>query len=369
MKQEWKYGILGDVVKKGSSNISLNKLKDEEGDYPVFGAKGFIKNVSFFQQEHEYLAIIKDGAGIGRVSKYPEKSSVLATMQYLIPKNGFDIDFIQYFLKGIDFEKHRSGSTIPHIYFKNYKTEPFPLTPLPEQQRIVFVLDEAFASIAGAKSNAERNLVNARELFETVLEKIFITSGKGWVIKKIGDVCNLYQGLAINKGTKHLLVPESNLPLLRIKDLRNNSAEMFVKESGYPKNSLVKETDILYSRTGASLGLVFTGRRGILHNNSFKITPNSMLDREYLFWWLQNPIFKKKIFGLASKTAQPDITHKIFKQQEIMIPPLAEQRAIVERLEALSAETGRLEEIYAAKVHSLEELRRVLLGKAFSGEL
>ncbi|HBK71218.1 MAG TPA: hypothetical protein DDZ39_06115, partial [Flavobacteriaceae bacterium] len=133
----WKYGVLEDAVNKGSSNISLNKVKDDEGEYPLFSAKGLNKKISFFHQEKEYLAIIKDGAGIGRVSKHPEKSSVVATMQYLIPKEGFDIGFVQYFLNGIDFQKHRQGSTIPHVYFKDYKSEPFPLLELTQQKQIV----------------------------------------------------------------------------------------------------------------------------------------------------------------------------------------------------------------------------------------
>jgi len=162
LSKSWEYGILEDAVKKGSSNISLNKIKDDEGVYPVFSAKGFAKNVSFFQQEQEYIAIIKDGAGIGRVARYPAKSSVVATMQYLIPKDGFDIGFIEYFLRGIDFEKHRSGSTIPHVYFKDYKSEAFPLIPLPEQQRIVEILDKAFVAIDKARQNAERNLRNGK---------------------------------------------------------------------------------------------------------------------------------------------------------------------------------------------------------------
>ena len=130
MTQHWKYVTLDNAVKKGSSNISLNKIQEEMGEYPVYGAKGFVKNVSFFQQEQDYLAIIKDGAGIGRVSKHPAKSSVLATMQYLVPKDGFDIGFIGYFLNSIDFEKYRNGSTIPHIYFKDYKNVPIPMLPL-----------------------------------------------------------------------------------------------------------------------------------------------------------------------------------------------------------------------------------------------
>jgi len=198
MKQGWEYCQLEDAVKKASSNISINKIKNEDGDYPVFAAKGFVQNVSFYHQYEDYLAIIKDGAGIGRVSKHPAKSSVVATMQYLIPKNGFDIDFIKYFLEGIDFEKHSNGSTIPHIYFKDYKSEKFSKIPLSEQQRIVSILDKAFSAIERSRKNAEQNLKNARELFESYLQGVFEKKGDGWETSTLGEVCSLYQGIAIN---------------------------------------------------------------------------------------------------------------------------------------------------------------------------
>lgn len=78
--KDWGYFQLNNAVTKGSSNSSLNKIKGDDGDYPVFPAKGFVQNVSFYQQDEDYLAIIKDGAGIGRVSKHPAKSSAVATM-------------------------------------------------------------------------------------------------------------------------------------------------------------------------------------------------------------------------------------------------------------------------------------------------
>lgn len=368
MKEGWEYCQLEDVVKKGSSNISLNKIKGEDGEYPVFAAKGFVQNVSFYHQEEDYLAIIKDGAGIGRVSKHPAKSSVVGTMQYLIPKEGFDIDFIKYFLEGIDFEKHRNGSTIPHIYFKDYKSEKFPKIPLPEQQRIVSILDQAFAAIDKAKANSEQNLQNAKELFESYLQGVFEKIGDGWETATLGDVCSLYQGIAINAKTKHALVEKSELPLLRIKDLKNNTEEQYIDPKNFPKNALVNEDDIVYTRTG-SLGLVFRGRKGVLHNNSFKVVPNSKLDKDYLFIWLQNPIFKSKILDLALRAAQPDITHKIFKIQEISFPSLEEQQTIVRQLDALRAETQKLESVYQKKMDDLDELKKSILQKAFAGEL
>jgi type I restriction enzyme S subunit len=179
----------------------------------------------------------------------------------------------------------------------------------------------------------------------------------------------LFQGLAINKKTNHLLVSKSSLPLLRIKDLRDNTEEQYVSEDGYPKNAIVREDDILYTRTGNSLGLVFTGRRGVLHNNSFKISPDPSLRKDYLFWWLQTSAFKRKIFLLASKAAQPDISHSIFKEQPISVPPLKRQKAIAERVISLSLEVNNLKSIYQRKLAALDALKKSLLHQAFTGKL
>jgi type I restriction enzyme S subunit len=163
------------------------------------------------------------------------------------------------------------------------------------------------------------------------------------------------------------LVEKSELPLLRIKDLKNNTEEQYIDPKSFPKNALVNEDDIIYTRTG-SLGLVFRGRKGVLHNNSFKVIPNSKLDKDYLFIWLQNPIFKSKILHLALRAAQPDITHKIFKIQEISFPSIEEQKSMVEQLDALRSETEKLEAVYKKKMDDLEELKKSILQKAFAGE-
>jgi type I restriction enzyme S subunit len=288
-------------------------------------------------------------------------------------ENIIDKYFLYQFLSLFDWNAATEGDvkvkgkTLNKAKLKEIEVH-FPKS-LPEQQRIVSILDETFAAIAIAKANAEQNLKNTKELFESYLENIFGTIGAGWQKKTLGDVCSLYQGIAINAKTKHALVEISDLPLLRIKDLRNNTEEQYIDPNNYPQNALVNESDIIYTRTGNSLGLVFRGRRGVLHNNSFKIVPNSYLDKNFFFIWLQNPIFKSKIFSLASKAAQPDITHAIFKIQEIAIPPITEQEVIVEKLNVLSVETKRLEAIYKQKILDLDELKKSVLQKAFNGEL
>ena len=186
--------------------------------------------------------------------------------------------------------------------------------------------------------------------------------------KPLGDVCELFQGLCINAKTKHLLVEASSLPLLRIKDLRSNSAEQYIAESGWPKNAKVSEDEIIYTRTG-QIGLVFRGRVGVLYNNCFKVRPRPILNSDYLFWWLQSPEFRARITTLASKAAQPDITHSLFKVQPIHIPPRDYQDNAIPVIDEMRDETHHLTHLYERKLAALEELKKSLLHQAFSGEL
>lgn len=363
--ENWEEKTLGDILDKGSSNLSANKLNNCDGIYPVYGAGGLVKKINFYQQEQEYLAIIKDGAGVGRVYHYKPKTSILGTLQYLFPKKNVNIRFAYYYLQSIDFKKYYQGAAIPHIYYKDYKSEQLIVPPLSEQERIVRILDEVFENIEKAKQNTLKNLNNAKELFEQMQNKIFNDS---YEKKELGEICTLYQGLAINAKTKHLLCEKSSLPLLRIKDLKENSESQYIKETGYPENALVCEQDIIYTRTG-SLGLVFKGRHGILHNNSFKVVPNDTINREFLFEWLQNPVFKHAIIHLAERAAQPDITHALFKQQEINIPPIEIQIKKVQKIKTIRKQISNLEQTYNQKLKSLEELKQSILQKAFNGEL
>ncbi len=236
--------------------------------------------------------------------------------------------------------------------------------PLPEQKRIVKIIHEAFEKLEKIKENTEKNIQNSLNLFESYSRVAFDNPGN-WTNKILGEVCNLYQGIAINAKTRHALVEKSDLPLLRIKDLRHNTVEQYIDPNNFPKNALVNESDLIYTRTG-QIGLVFTGKRGVLHNNSFKIIPSDILSREYLFHWLQNPTFKSKIVDLASRAAQPDITHTLFKQQPISIPSLPEQKSIVKKLDQLSEQTKKLGSIYHSKLSTIEELKKSILSRAFS---
>ena len=121
----WELKTIGDVCISASSNVSQNKLADDEGDYPIFGASGLIKKVNFYHRDKPYLSIVKDGSGVGRVTKMDAFTSVIGTLQYILPKENIDLDYLNYSLMSVDFKKYVAGAAIPHIYFKDYKNEPF----------------------------------------------------------------------------------------------------------------------------------------------------------------------------------------------------------------------------------------------------
>ena len=118
---------LKEIVNCESSNITLADIENDNGIYPVYGATGFIKNIKNYKFDSEYIAIVKDGAGVGRTMICPKNSSILTTMNALTIKNNYPLNYICEMINTISFDKYIVGSGIPHIYFKDYGNEEFML--------------------------------------------------------------------------------------------------------------------------------------------------------------------------------------------------------------------------------------------------
>ena len=160
---------LGDVCEKGASNLKQSDVVNMTGEYPIYGAAGYIGNVDFYHQEKPYVAIVKDGAGIGRTTLYPAKSSVIGTMQYLLPKDNVLPEYLCYVVRYMHLERYFTGATIPHIYFRDYKNEQFNLESLDKQAEIIEILGKAESIILKRRKELAEldNLIKARfvELF------------------------------------------------------------------------------------------------------------------------------------------------------------------------------------------------------------
>ena len=185
-----KYVRLEDVCSSASSNIAQKDLSDLKGDYPIYGASGLIKNVDFYKQDKEYIAVVKDGAGIGRTYLLPAKSSVIGTMQYILPYDNIDISYLYYAITFMRLEKYFSGATIPHIYFKNYKREKLPLPNIENQRKISCILYriDTLLELRKQQLNKLDELVKSR-FIEMFGEPFYNT--KKWDVELYKDICEL----------------------------------------------------------------------------------------------------------------------------------------------------------------------------------
>lgn len=168
--------FLKDICKKDSSNIAQKDLDGHSGAYPIYGASGFIKNIDFYKQEKPYIAVVKDGAGVGRVMKLPAKSSVIGTMQYIIPDEGIDVSYLAFALDHMNLAKYYTGATIPHIYFKDYCNEQLLKYSFDEQKCIATLLDKVSDLIALRKQQLAKlgELVKSRfvEMFGDITDTV-----------------------------------------------------------------------------------------------------------------------------------------------------------------------------------------------------
>lgn len=181
---------LRDICEKATSNIAQKDITDRSGIYPIYGASGFIKNIDSYAMNTPYIGIVKDGAGVGRVMLLPAKSSVIGTMQYIIPKKSIDIAFLRYLLESLDLSKYSTGATIPHIYFKDYGNEQVKKYSKTEQQRIADELD----MVSGLIEKRQKQLEKLDLLIKSRFVEMFgnsLINNKHWDMVKLEDIAEV----------------------------------------------------------------------------------------------------------------------------------------------------------------------------------
>jgi len=163
---EWEEKKLKELTTKQSSNISANTLEENIGQYKIYGATGHLKNVDFYMEENPYISIIKDGAGVGRVLLCDGQSSVLGTLDIIKNNNSMNLYYIYLLLSRIHFEKYVVGSTIPHIYYKDYSNEKVNVPCLEEQTKIANFLSSIDMKIEQVHKQLDYTTVFTKALLQ-----------------------------------------------------------------------------------------------------------------------------------------------------------------------------------------------------------
>ena len=324
---------LEDVCERGTSSLMQKDIVDKNGKYPVYGASGRIGSMETYQQEHQTVAVVKDGAGIGRTMLLPEKSSVIGTMQYLIPKNCIESEYLYYVVKYMHLEKYFSGATIPHIYFRDYKTEEFNLHDKTEQREIVSTLKRIEAII----SNRQEQLTKLDELIKARFVEMFENNTYPKV--KVSTVCDF-----ITKGTTppNDLISEEyssdKVPYLKVYNLSFNgellfdTAPQYISENihnGMLARSKVYPNDVLMNIVGPPLGkfsLVTDEFPEWNINQAIAIfRAKEKINPKYLLSALMQPEVLNPFLRQAVGIRQLNLSLSQCRDLEIFLPPLSLQ--------------------------------------------
>lgn len=166
----WEEKKISEIAYKENSTVSANEIEGKTGKYKVFGASGFVQKLDRYDQEDEYIAVVKDGAGVGRLGLYEPKSSVLGTLNVVKPKQGIVTRYLYALMSTIDFAKYSIGSTIPHVYFKDYAKEKFAVAAEPEQQKIADFLTAIDEKI----KLEEAKLTQTKKFKKSLLQRMFV---------------------------------------------------------------------------------------------------------------------------------------------------------------------------------------------------
>ena len=326
---------LEDVCERGTSSLMQKDIVDKNGKYPVYGASGRIGSMETYQQEHQTVAVVKDGAGIGRTMLLPEKSSVIGTMQYLIPKNCIESEYLYYVVKYMHLEKYFSGATIPHIYFRDYKTEEFNLHDKTEQREIVSTLKRIEAII----SNRQEQLSKLDELIKARFVEMFgdpDQNPKGWPLVSITEII---RDKASNGffAKRDAYKDDGNVQILGVSNVVNR---MYSNTKELPRTDAtqaekekysVKYGDMLFCRS--SLVADGIGKASIVAKGTF---PNVLFEchvirlsldlqkcvPEFVQVLSTTPFFRRQIIAQSKTATMTTIGQDGILKSSVVLPPI-----------------------------------------------
>lgn len=357
---------LKDICKKGSSQLKQKDVEKLSGPYPVYGASGQIASMNSFHQDKDYIAIVKDGSGIGRVMFLPAKSSVIGTMQYILPKEGYDIRYIGYCLQSLGLSSYKQGAAIPHIYFRDYGERIVNVEEdIKKQQAIVSKLDTAFAKIDEIKDNAKRALDEAILLFDTALNATFSVNS-GWEEHRLDELCSIESrlvdptaecfariphigGANITSTTGHLIDVKA------VEDEDLSSGKYFFEENV-----------VLYNKIRPYLKKVALPTScGLCSADMYPLTPKKGTDREFLRFLLLTKHFTDYAISGSARAGMPKVNRKHLFAYSCYTPSLEKQKLIASNLRSLLANIEELQKNEDSILKECETLKQAVLKQVF----
>lgn len=279
------------------------------------------------------------------------------------------VKYFLYFFNTINLFELSNKAALPSIAQSTLNDLLVPLPPLPEQKRIVSILDDCFAAIDKAKANAEKNLKNAKELFESYLEGVF--KNGNWETKTLDEVCEISSKLIDPRKPKYLNLVHVGAGNIESKSGKLNNLKTAKEENLISGKFLFDESMVLYSKIRPYLmKVVKCDFQGLCSADIYPLKPfENVITKEYLYLLLLTREFTDYAILGSQRAGMPKVNREHLFAYKFRLPQIKDQKRIVRQLDALQVETQKLEVLYQKKIKDLEELEKSILHKAFAGEL
>ena len=381
---DWKTRRLKYICSSKITNISTDVIK-ESGRYKVFGAAGLMGYIASKEMDQEYIGIVKDGAGAGRMDFYPAESSLLGTMAYIIPNNNVNIKWLMYVISSLNLGDSVDKTTIPHIYFSEYGNSFVCYPSYSEQACIADFLDKKVSEIDAVISKTKESIEEYKKLKQSIITEA-VTKGldpnaemKDSGIEWIGEIPNNWKintafQLFTQVKNKNLDLQEKNLLSLsygKIKRKNIETTEGLLPESfdGY---NIIEADDIVLRLTDLqndhkSLRVGIATERGIVTSAYITLRNRSRSLAKYLYYFLHSFDIAKGFYGMGAGVRQ-GLNWDGLKWLKILNPPIDDQIKIVDYLDKISSSFDDLVSKKENLINQLEQYKKSLIYEYVTGK-
>lgn len=371
-KGEWKEGLVEDIAKAESSSVAFNKLELKKEGYPVYGADSIVGYIDNYQHKEEYISIVKDGSGVGRLNFCKSESTILGTLISLKSKDNkkYNLNWIYYLLNTIDFSSYVKGGGIPHIYYSDYKNENILVPDPKEQQKIASCLSSLDELITAHTNKLETLKTYKKGLMQNLFpqegEKVpklrfkeFEKDGE-WERKNLESYIELFSGIALK--SNEISDDQSGIPILRGINITEghirHSKEIdkfYLGDLENLKRFLIKENDIVIGMDGSKVGknvalIKKEDENSILIQRVARIRTKKNTNIQFVYQHFISDGFRNYVDRVNTSSGIPHISSQQIKDFKISFPPkVEEQQKIAETLSLVDSlikeETNKIEEL------------------------
>lgn len=373
MKNGWVTKKLGEVCEI-NYGTRVRRKDSRSDDYPVYGGGGETFRWETFNREDQCV--------VSRFAMSPECVRFVSG-KFFLNDSGLTVDTAsdglwQNYLDWCLFGKQDviyalgKGSAQKNLDMREFVNIPIPIPPLAEQKRIVAKIDAAFEKIYALKANAEKNLANAKELFQSALDEA-MRPKPGWVEKRLGEVCEGKLSYGTSSPSKEY---DARVRYIRITDIDDNGRLLndLVSPKEYESKHVLEDGDLVFARTGATVGksYMYSPSDGACVYAGYLIrarVDQSIIRPKYLFYFTKTSRYKLFIQLSQAAAAQPNVNAEKYGNMLVPIPPVHEQDEIVSCIGKTQGLILQLQQNYSQQIADCAEMRQAILREAFEGSL